>query len=93
MVTPSIQQSVNTPQAVQDTQQVEICALGHPLGDCPARLVAGCNNHYQLLHYMFPPLSVLYHVRSTLSADPDAAKWIARLDSVLPGGRRERGGR
>ena len=85
----SITEVVNPPQALPHT---EICALGHPLGDCPAKR-AGCRNHYEMLQFMFPPLRVVSHVRATMSTDPDAQRWLARLDAVLPGQRNARGGR
>lgn len=69
----------------------QICALSHPLGDCPARRVARCRNHFELLQYMHPPLRVLTHVRATMGDDPEARRWLADIDAVLPAGRREQG--
>lgn len=71
--------------------QAQICALGHPLGNCPARRVAGCRNHYELLHYMHPSMYVLGRIKTALGTDPDVRRWLADIDAVLPGGRREQG--
>lgn len=89
---PILPQFVNIPQQETSTlSAVEVCALGHPLGDCPARRVAGCRSHIELLRLMHPPLRVLTHVRATMGDDPEARRWLADIDAVLPGGRREQG--
>lgn len=62
----------------------EVCALGHPLGDCPARR-AGCGNHYLLLHFMLPPWPVRDYVQAMMGNDPEVREWLDRLNSVLPG--------
>lgn len=84
MITSTLSQYVNTLQEPQDTHVDQVCALGHDLGNCPARRVAGCRNHYELLHYMYPPLRVLQHVRATMGDDPEARRWLADIDAILP---------
>ncbi len=78
----------------QPTQQdnpptkIETCALGQPLGDCPARR-AGCGSHLTMLKFMYPPLIVTSYIRATMN-NADALAWLARLDAVLPGARGDR---
>lgn len=91
MINSTLPQYVNTSQQEAHATKVEVCALGHPLGDCPARR-AGCRNHYQLLDFMYPPLQVIAHVRATLGSDPAVHRWLSNLDAVLPGQRPTRGG-
>jgi hypothetical protein len=67
-----------------DTQEPQGCMLGHELGNCPAGR-AGCGNHLAMLNFMFPPLTVLIHVRETMSGDPSVRRWLANVDAVLPG--------
>lgn len=91
MINTTLPRYVNTSQEAQGTQGTQICALGHELGNCPARRVAGCHSHFQLLHLMYPPLRVLTHVRATMGDDPEARRWLADIDAVLPGSSREQG--